>query len=157
MRRNTKTTSLTANIVSPCVFFLFQPNEYLSPKLKEQGSLEMTWFYIILVAMWCYIMVCDVNDTSLQNFIPVSSTLPQNILKRSTKHYVFKWSTKSGQSVWPYFFSSSFADARFICTVCIRVGSGDPVRVLHQIPQQIHWIQLKHLLLRLYTTCHYWI
>ena len=25
------------------------------------------------------------------------------------------------------------------------------------IPQQIHWIQLKHLLLRLCTTCHYQI
>ena len=31
-----------------------------------------------------------------------------------------------------------------------RVGSGDPVT-----SQQIHWIELKHLLLRLCTTCRY--
>ena len=46
------------------------------------------------------------------------------------------------------------AGARFICTVrtCRIQWSCEG---LTSIPQQIHWIQLKHLLLRLCTTCHY--
>ena len=46
------------------------------------------------------------------------------------------------------------AIARFICTVCTRRILWS-CEVLTSIPQQICWIQLKHLLLRLCTTCHY--
>ena len=46
--------------------------------------------------------------------------------------------------------------ARFICTVCMRriwwFWEG-----LMSIPQRIHWIPLKHSLLRLCTTCRYQI
>ena len=50
------------------------------------------------------------------------------------------------------FTSSLFKHARFICIVCICIGSSDG---LTSIPQQIYWLQLKQLLLRLCTTCHY--
>ena len=46
--------------------------------------------------------------------------------------------------------------ARFVCTVCTRRIRWS-CQGLTSIPQQIHWIQLKHLLLRLCTTCRYWI
>ena len=67
--------------------------------------------------MWCYIMVCDVNHISQQNFIQISSTWLQNILKRSTKHSVFKWSTQISQSPWSSFLSCSFSDFWIICVV----------------------------------------
>ena len=44
--------------------------------------------------------------------------------------------------------------ARFIRTVCTRRIRWS-CEGLTSIPQQIHWIQLKHLLLRLCTTCCY--
>ena len=44
--------------------------------------------------------------------------------------------------------------ARFICTVCTRRIRWS-CEGLTSVTQQIHRIQLKHLLLRLSTTCHY--
>ena len=46
--------------------------------------------------------------------------------------------------------------ARFICTVCTRRIRWS-CEGLTSIPQWIHWIKLKHLLLRLCTTCRYQI
>ena len=51
-------------------------------------------------------------------------------------------------------FTLDLSDPRFICTVCMHRVRWS-CEGLTSIPQGIHGIQLKHLLLRLYTTCHY--